>query len=49
MGVDCSACVNPENDMRFNQDLRKKPKVRYIFDENNNEDTISSPENKKKK
>ncbi len=49
MGVDCSAFVNPDNDLRFNQDLTKKPKVRYIFDENNNEDIISSSENKKKR
>ena len=44
MGVDCSTCVNPENDLKFSQEL-KRPSVKFIFEENNNEETLSSPQN----
>ena len=39
MGVDCSTCVNPENDLKFSQKL-KRHSVKFIFEENNNEETI---------
>jgi calcium-dependent protein kinase len=52
MGNDCSACVNPENEIKFSQNLTRN-KIKFIFDKNdetlspkNNNDFLKARQNK---